>query len=237
MLQLDLIHTIKSELGAEGLSREDIIRECNFSEKLQKKYLVKIGGCEARSDINFLNNIDIINIVCPMIETSFAMQKFIENSNVGKFQNLGITIQTKTAVANLGEILDSAIQLSSLYIDRTDLSKSLGIRDVDCPDMLEICAQIAKDAHGRNIQVTLGGSISEKTREQIKLQPKLFKHINNVETSKAIFSLKLFLEDPETLSQASALENTLLSKRIKSSLNTLAICYDRQDQVGDRNNG
>ena len=65
---------------------------------------VKIGGCEAKTDIRNCINMGADGIVAPMIESPFALQKFIESTSNIK-TNRFINIETKNAVDNIPNAL------------------------------------------------------------------------------------------------------------------------------------
>ena len=45
-----LVHSLKGEFEAEGLSREDLCSEVIFAANKSLDYLVKVSGSEAKSD-------------------------------------------------------------------------------------------------------------------------------------------------------------------------------------------
>ena len=50
---------LKSEFEGEGIAKEDLIFEYSRCERNNLTYLVKIGGCEAKSDIAFLDHVGV----------------------------------------------------------------------------------------------------------------------------------------------------------------------------------
>ncbi len=66
---------LKGEFEAEGLSRENVAAEALYAARHGLDYLVKISGAEAKSDVVYLEDLGLRSLVCPMIETPFAMQK------------------------------------------------------------------------------------------------------------------------------------------------------------------
>ena len=72
---------IKSSFEDEGVQFNELIRLkqlCNLSNIVLN---IKIGGCEAISDINNSLLIDSDGIVAPMVESPFALEKFITSVN------------------------------------------------------------------------------------------------------------------------------------------------------------
>ena len=70
---------IKQSTEDEGALHNDILLMRRITELCNLKLSIKIGGCEAKSDINFSNHIGANGIVAPMVESEFALQKFIES--------------------------------------------------------------------------------------------------------------------------------------------------------------
>ena len=72
---------IKSSFEDEGVQFNELIRLkqlCNLSNII---FNVKIGGCEAISDINNCMLLDADGMVAPMVESPFALEKFITSVN------------------------------------------------------------------------------------------------------------------------------------------------------------
>ena len=136
------------------------------------KLSVKIGGCEAKNDINFCSSINAEGIVAPMVESEFALQKFIESIIHLDDNKFYINIESKTAYNNLNSILNSPSSklLSGIVIGRSDLTKSYGFgKDyVDSPKMQNIIKDILIKCKKYNITTLMGGNISPKSEKFIK---------------------------------------------------------------------
>ena len=68
---------IKSSFEDEGVQFNELIRLkqlCNLSNIV---FNIKIGGCEAISDINNCLVLNVDGMVAPMVESPFALEKFI----------------------------------------------------------------------------------------------------------------------------------------------------------------
>ena len=68
---------IKQSLEDEGSSFEDLNLLRNITKKNNLKLNVKIGGCEAKNDIFYCSNLKSDSIVAPMVESEYALLKFI----------------------------------------------------------------------------------------------------------------------------------------------------------------
>ena len=104
---------IKQSFEDEGVIIDDVLKIKRLCDSLKLELNVKVGGCEAISDINNCLSLDVSGIVAPMIESEFALEKFIEsiisntNDEIRSKTDFFINIESKTAVSNLKEILSS----------------------------------------------------------------------------------------------------------------------------------
>ena len=128
--KLDNLVGIKQSFEDEGALLEDIKTIRKLTKLNNLKLSVKIGGCEAKSDIHECRYMEVDGIVAPMIETEFALQKFIES--VSHITNIKfyINIESKSGYENIDKILDSpsAKMLSGIVVGRKS-SISLSISD------------------------------------------------------------------------------------------------------------
>ena len=70
---------IKAEFEAEGTRLEECVRLKDIVSAAGLTLTLKIGGCEAIRDMYDARIIGVDKIVAPMIETSFALKKFVES--------------------------------------------------------------------------------------------------------------------------------------------------------------
>ena len=80
---------MKQSFEDEGVLLDDVITVKRITELCDLPTFVKIGGCEAKTDINNCIRLGIDNIIAPMVETPFALSKFIhcvpENENINLY--------------------------------------------------------------------------------------------------------------------------------------------------------
>ena len=72
---------IKSSFEDEGVQFNELIRLKQLCSLSNIVFNVKIGGCEAISDINNCMLLDSDGMVAPMVESPFALEKFITSIN------------------------------------------------------------------------------------------------------------------------------------------------------------
>lgn len=204
--------SLKGEFEAEGLTQIDVAAEALFAARQGLDYLVKISGAEAKSDVFYLADIGITSLVCPMVETSFAMEKYMEMLPKGVFNHVGVTIETITAVANIDDILNEGKMLTDVTIGRTDLTASYKGESVESARTMSMVKTVARASKAKGLHVTMGGSVSKSTLDILQADTELREIIDYVETRKAVMHIDRFLGDA-ALSHALKLEEVLLLRR------------------------
>lgn len=209
MLDFSRVARLKGEFEAEGLTRDTLASEVAFAARHGVGYLVKIGGCEAKSDIRFLQQIGVRDVVAPMIESGFAMSKYMGMLPEGAFDHVGVTVETRHAVERIEELLDAGTKLSEVTIGRTDLTASFGGSGVESAETMGMVKTVARAAAKRGLPTTMGGSVSAATRAMLREDGELRELITAVETRKCVMKVEHFLDD-EALADAFAIETALL---------------------------
>ena len=136
---------IKLSLEDEGASFQDIItmRKITLLAKLDLN--IKIGGCEAKNDIFFCRKNSVNGIVAPMVESEYALNKFIQTVSVNKKNSLFVNLESKTAFKNINQIVNSKKfkLLKGVVIGRSDLAGSYGLTK-DYVDSKKIYNEVIK---------------------------------------------------------------------------------------------
>ncbi|MGL4108636.1 aldolase/citrate lyase family protein [Clostridium sp. LP20] len=182
---------VKSEFEAEGTRTDEIVRLNEIIYRADLDSYIKIGGCEAVRDIDYTRVIGAKGIMAPMIETPFAMKKFVQSFKkvYGEKNNkvVIINIETKTALENLNDILDVGEGfLDVVCVGRVDLSASLGLTraDINSDVIYEYVKTVAEATKKRKMIMAIGGGISP---EAIPFLKKIDNDIDRFETRKIIF--------------------------------------------------
>lgn len=180
---------IKQSFEDEGVLLDDVISVRRITELCNLMSFVKVGGCEANSDIYNCLRLGVNGIIAPMVESSFAVSKFMDcwDPRAQYF----IVIESKTSYSNLDEILETAQhKLTGIIIGRSDLSKSYNINksEVDSDFILDITEDILVKAKKYNLLTTLGGNVSVKSSKFIE---KMYQSnlLNRVETRNVVIEL------------------------------------------------
>jgi hypothetical protein len=163
------LYGIKGEFEAEGSSFEDISRLRNLTSKNKVKLFVKIGGVEALNDIYQCVDIGVDGIIAPMVESKFALKKFIVSVHklkIRKKPNLTINIETSSGVTNFDEIYKEALgNIDNITIGRSDLASSYFDKNItqNSNKILQIILKIGKQIKKSNINLCVGGGINMST--------------------------------------------------------------------------
>lgn len=137
--------------------------------------LMKVGGVEARTEIRHLLEIGVECFLAPMVESEFALEKFVTITKEicqkhHKKPRLAMMIESIQTYNNLDIILNSPYcdELETLVLGRLDLSSSMGIQNVDAPEVQEICKKIIDAVHKKGKSISVGGFVNPRTALSIK---------------------------------------------------------------------
>jgi len=204
---------IKQSFEDEGSLLDDVKEIRKATEINNLKLSVKIGGCEAKSDIHQCKLMGVNGIVAPMIETEFALQKFTESvSNITNIK-FYINIESKTGYENIDKILDSpsSKMLSGVVVGRSDLVKSYGHDKsfVNSDFIFDKTYEIMKKAKSYGLETLMGGNLSPDSFDFIS---KLKKEelIDYVETRNTIIKVDNISELKDDITSAFEFESIWL---------------------------
>jgi len=162
---------IKQSFEDEGASFKDI-ETMRFITSAAKIHLnVKIGGCEAKNDIFFCKKIKVNTIVAPMVESEYALSKFVQCAKTGTKSSLLINLETNLSLKNLNKMIKSKFfnSLDGVVIGRSDLAGSLYLskNDVNSKtifDKVEKAFKKIKNLNKRKFIFKMGGSITPRSK-------------------------------------------------------------------------
>jgi|TARA_B110001452_G_scaffold16022_1_gene13143 hypothetical protein len=192
---------IKAEFEAEGTRIDELMRLIEIVRKLNLKLGIKIGGCEAMKDLMECKQFGTEYIIAPMVETDYALKKFIEAKNKifddeeRKVTEFLINIETKSTTDNL----DKIIKLNNVYskqdkingwvFGRVDYTMSQGLNrdDINTSKVItDAVVNVAKEAKKNDLNLVVGGAVSIDALDILKQVKNV--HLNRFETRKVIFS-------------------------------------------------
>jgi hypothetical protein len=194
---------VKAEFEAEGTRMDELLRLIEIVRKLDLKLGIKIGGCEAMKDLMECKQIGTDYIIAPMVESGYALRKYIDAKNKifseeerADTQFL-INIETKESTKNIRSIIqENNLFKKNQKIDgwvfgRVDYGMSIGYsrqhlnfekNNLVTKKILEV----AKLAKQNKMQLVVGGGVSLEAINILKSVQNIY--LDRFETRKIIFS-------------------------------------------------
>lgn len=152
----------------------------------------KIGGCEALTDLRLAYLHGSSGIMAPMIESRFALEKYLEMCSKEFLPeelddiDLQINIETKDSLEKIDDILPASNidMLHCIVLGRTDLCKNYAYKDVNDRRVLNLAIDLFSRAKNKSIKCIIGGGT---TIESIPFFTALGELIDGFETRKVVF--------------------------------------------------
>ena len=191
------VFEIKAEFEAEGSRMEEMMRLKDVATFVGLPIILKIGGVEAVTDIYNALSIGVKGIIAPMVETPFALSKFlglIKNmmpEDNAKDIEFAFNLETYTAYQNIDKMfqLPDVSLLSGVTVGRVDLTGSMGLgREAinTSNDVYNVCETFLSKAKNKGLKTGLGGGISVEALPVIARLAEA-KLLDKFETRKVVF--------------------------------------------------
>lgn len=187
---------VKAEFEAEGTRIEEALRLKEVISKAGLGLTLKIGGCEAIRDMYEARTIGVARIVAPMVESPYALMKFLAafkqvfTEDERKDIVAAVNIETGESVAKFSEMLKvKGIELlNGVVLGRVDLSGSLGLtrEDINSQKVTDIARDVFTAAKKAGLVCAVGGGVSSDSLAAFRSLPA--GHLDYYETRKVIFS-------------------------------------------------
>lgn len=191
--------SVKTEFEAEGAMSVELLRLKDVTDKAGVDITLKIGGAEGATGIKNGRLIGVERVVAPMIESEFALQKFISCVDHCYAEDerddlqIGVNIETITGYRGFDDMLASPHypRLNSVVFARGDMRGSMK-KDpafMESEEMLEMAVTLFRKSKERfpQIKCVLGGVPSPNSFEFIRKIPKGL--IDGYESRKSIFHM------------------------------------------------
>lgn len=192
---------VKAEFEAEGTRLEEALRLKEVVTKAGLDLTIKIGGCEAIKDMYDARTIGVSAIVAPMIETAYAMKKYVKATHFvfpedeRKDIKFLLNAETITGFNNLDDMIsaDEFSELSGIVLGRVDMTGSIGLtrEDINSDKIFDIAYTMSEKMKSANKDLVVGGGVSAHSLPFFKKLP----HISRFETRKIIFDAQKALND------------------------------------------
>jgi len=194
---------IKAEFEAEGTRLEEALRLKEVVTRAGLDLTIKIGGCEALKDMYDARTIGVNAIVAPMIETPYALKKYIQSTKLAfpedEREDISflINVETITGFNNVDAMLEmpEAKDLTGIVLGRVDMTGSMGLtrEDINSDQIFEIADVLAMKALEYNKKLIIGGGVSAYSLPFFKKLPQ--NSLYKFETRKIIFDAQKALAD------------------------------------------
>lgn len=195
---------IKAEFEAEGTRLEEAMRLKEVVTKADLDLIIKVGGCEAIKDMFDARVIGVKGIVGPMIETAYAMTKYVKATRFvfpeeeRAEKEFFINVETITGAKNLDEMMacPEFNELSGVVLGRVDMTGSMGLtrEDINSEEIFKISYQISEKMQKAGKKMVIGGGVSAHSLPFFKNLPE--GSLTKFETRKIIFDAQAALKDP-----------------------------------------
>jgi 4-hydroxy-2-oxoheptanedioate aldolase len=189
---------IKVSFEDEGLDFIDVLNIKKLCLNKGIDLLLKIAGAEAKRDFKDANKIGVQKIVAPMIESSFALSKYIKTAesfiDLEKV-SLGFNLESKQAYYNIHEMSSSSEfqRLSAITVGRGDLTESFGYDRyagaVNSDEIYKVTRETFIIGRSHGLKCYLGGSMNMESEHFVN---QLVKEglLDYFETRNVVFSIK-----------------------------------------------
>jgi len=188
---------VKAEFEAEGTRTDELLRLIEIARKADLGIGLKIGGCEAMRDLMEVKQFGVDYIIAPMVETPYALWKFIQSKNkiFDSEDRKEVTFLTNLETITGYEQLDGMVKaaketdgLDGLVFGRVDFVMSMGgngREDINKDFVTEKVIATAHACKNAGLELVMGGGVSRDAIDAIRQVQAV--HLSRYETRKIIF--------------------------------------------------
>lgn len=160
---------VKAEFEAEGTRPDELLRLLELAWRADLGLALKIGGCEAVSDLYASKLYGADYVIAPMVETPYALSKFVDarakvygerhETNARFLFNL----ETQETLRNLAKMLPAARRgVDGIVFGRVDFTLSRGLPRgaINEREITEAVLTVAEACAAQNLEMVMGGSVA-----------------------------------------------------------------------------
>ena len=184
---------VKAEFEAEGTRPDELLRLLELAYRADLGVALKIGGCEAVSDLLAARLYGADYIIAPMVETPYALTKFVaarsktwgEEAHNARFL---FNLETRETLDNLDAMLPLAsAHLDGIVFGRVDFTLSCGLErgDINTRDVTDAVLVAAQACVDNDLELVVGGSVAVEAREALREVRQV--RLDRFETRKVVF--------------------------------------------------
>jgi hypothetical protein len=207
---------VKAEFEAEGTRPDEFHRLLELTQRADLKTALKIGGAEAVSDLLASKVYGVDYIIAPMVETRYALSKFVDAKNKTHGPNEDrteflINVETETTLGNLDDMVPLAREGGvGLVFGRVDFTLSRGMPRgaINERSITDAVLQVAHACRDADLDLVVGGSVSPDAVEALREIRNV--RLDRFETRKIIFDGAAVTSDAIFDGIATAVEFELL---------------------------
>lgn len=185
---------VKAEFEAEGTRPEEFLRLLDVARRADLKVALKIGGCEAVSDLFASKVYGVDYIIAPMVETPYALSKFIEAKDKtygrsGRDTQFLFNLETEMTLRNLGDMVEIArLGVDGIVFGRVDFTLSRGMPRgaINERTITDAVLKVARACAQADLELVVGGSVSTDAIDALREIQQV--RLDRFETRKVIFA-------------------------------------------------
>jgi hypothetical protein len=188
---------VKAEFEAEGTRVDELLRLVELARRADLELALKIGGCEAIRDLLETRQIGVGYIVAPMVETPYALSKFVAAKNMAypldeqEDTDFLFNLETSTGFDNrqkLVEVARGKEGVQGVVFGRVDYCGSLGLsrNNVNDDRITQDVIKVATLCSDSKLDLVVGGGVSRDSIDCLRSIEEI--HLTRFETRKIVFS-------------------------------------------------